>query len=126
MKYISLLTIFLLACGNVPNIQSGPPGLSGESGKNGHDGRNGSSCSVQQTLIGALIQCSDGTTALILHGSIGATGYTGLNGLASPGLKGPTGAQGNAGSQGAKGDTGPTGATTKKIVIKVVVPKKHH
>ena len=47
------------------------PGPAGTSGTNGVSGIDGSSCSVEPTLFGALITCSDGSSAPIYNGKDG-------------------------------------------------------
>lgn len=70
-----------------PGIQgppgvAGPVGLPGITGPVGPAGVNGTSCMVQQTVSGALIVCSDGSSALASNGATGSTGSTGATGPA--------------------------------------------
>lgn len=66
-----------------PAGQQGPAGQDGESGMEGSPGpagEAGSSCSVTQTQTGAIVSCTNGTTAVILNGEDGEdappTAYT--------------------------------------------------
>lgn len=45
---------------------------------NGVDGQNGSSCSVTQVEVGAVITCTDGSSAAIMNGQNGQVGPSGL------------------------------------------------
>ncbi len=46
----------------------------------GKDGKDGSSCSAQQLTNGALITCTDGTSAIAFNGVDGTNGSNGTNG----------------------------------------------
>lgn len=48
-----------------PQGQPGEAGAMGEAGEDGNDGLDGSSCTVEQTEEGAVISCTDGTSAVI-------------------------------------------------------------
>jgi hypothetical protein len=52
----------------------GNPGRDGIDGTDGVDGQDGSSCSVRKTVEGAIIQCEDGTSAVIWNGTNGHNG----------------------------------------------------
>lgn len=54
--------------------EDGAPGADGEDGNDGTNGLNGSSCSVTQLITGALVTCSDGTSAYIANGAQGPAG----------------------------------------------------
>lgn len=65
----------------------------------------GGSCSVSQNEEGALIECTDGSSAQILHGSDGINGIDGTDGAkGDPGTDGENGVDGTDGKDGAKGD----------------------
>jgi hypothetical protein len=67
-----ILTIYVLSCGQE---------FDGSVGSQGPPGPHGSGCSVQTVSVssvapngGALIQCQDGTSSLILNGTVGVPG----------------------------------------------------
>ncbi len=67
---------------------------------NGNNGANGTSCSVsnyslEDQTLGALIQCGDGSSAIVLNGTSGSQGIAGAQGET-----GADGAQGIAGNNG--------------------------
>ena len=70
-------------------------------------GADGSSCSVTQADSGAMLTCTDGTSASLLNGNDGLDGAQGLQGPI--GLPGATGPQGPAGPQGLAGERGSPG-----------------
>jgi hypothetical protein len=59
---------------------TGSPGVQGPQGQPGTNGNNGSSCSVEDMIGGAIISCTDGTSAILLDGQDGASGRDGLDG----------------------------------------------
>lgn len=60
---------------------TGAPGVQGPQGETGANGNDGSSCSVTENMIGgAIISCTDGTSAVVLDGQDGASGRDGLDG----------------------------------------------
>lgn len=67
-----------VTCGDmtvfVPNGESGSVG---EPGNNGTDGNDGSSCTVTSVPEGALISCTDGSSALVTNGKDGKDGHDG-------------------------------------------------
>lgn len=65
-KYLILGLIALSACAK--------RGDRGHPGVDGIPGTPGSSCSTTQTLTGAIISCTDGTTSVIMNGTNGADG----------------------------------------------------
>lgn len=73
MKYAMIIGMLALtACGRGPT---------GYNGRDGVDGKDGSSCSVTALAIGpsapnggAVINCTDGTSSVILNGAPGAPG----------------------------------------------------
>jgi hypothetical protein len=67
-------------------------------------GTDGSSCSVTQTASGAMLNCTDGTSASLTNGEDGNDGLQGPQGPI-----GPPGATGPEGPQGPMGETGPQG-----------------
>ncbi len=70
MKCFILFSIYIVAV--LVFVGCNPP--TGPKGAAGVDGKPGTSCSVVQLENGALIQCGDQTTAVILNGSIGPKG----------------------------------------------------
>lgn len=56
----------------------------GVSGVNGTNGSDGSSCSTQSLVTGALISCTNGTSAYISNGAVGPAGSPGLPGADAP------------------------------------------
>ena len=67
MKQVLILSLILLgACAK--------RGDRGHPGSTGPIGAPGSSCSTTQTLTGAIISCTDGTTSVIMNGVNGADG----------------------------------------------------
>jgi hypothetical protein len=116
--------------------------VTAKNGLDGSPGKDGSSCSVSnltegESVIGALISCTDGSWSQIFNGAVGATGAVGETGAAGTsctvhrgcednfvtitcgeytasvydGESGPTGPQGNSGSNGENGIS-PTCTTT--------------
>jgi len=74
MKQILILSLILLgACAK-----------RGDRGHPGSDGSDGSSCSVNQTVNGAIISCQDGTTAIVTNGTNGIDGLDGTDGQDAP------------------------------------------
>lgn len=77
-----------------PSSYTGPRGDQGVPGKDGKDsivpgpagpnGVPGSSCSVSRTIGGSLIQCTDGTSAVVLDGINGADGRDGVDAPPTP------------------------------------------
>lgn len=73
MKQILILSLILLgAC--TKRGDRGHPGVDGS------DGSDGSSCSVNQTVNGAIISCENGTMAVITNGTNGIDGLDGQDG----------------------------------------------
>lgn len=68
MKYLVLVIMGLMLSGCAAIFDDGKDGL------NGRDGADGSSCSVTQTLSGSIIDCEDGTSAVLLNGQNGLDG----------------------------------------------------
>jgi hypothetical protein len=66
-------------------------------------GKDGSSCTVLQANSGALVNCTDGSSAYVPRGNTGVTGASGTNGQNG---QTPTAIQGVAGATGATGDAG--------------------
>lgn len=103
--------------------QDGADGQNGIAGVNGSNGVNGTSCSVTQTTVGALIQCTDGTSANVLHGSsctvaqssTGAeiTCADGTHAIVSNGKDGIDGTDGVDGVDGVDGSNGANGLDGK-------------
>jgi len=101
----------------------GADGQDGANGQDGLDGKDGLSCTVTQTDGGALVDCEDGTTAIINHGdscvavrfaNITQSGVAITCGENDPvylfdGAEGPRGPQGLPGPKGPKGDAGQDG-----------------
>lgn len=87
MRSAIMISLLLLstACGQP---KQGPTGPAGVAGRNGVDG---SSCSVQTSESGSLIQCADGTSSFIANGI--------------------------AGVKGDQGDVGPTGVDISSIQV---------
>lgn len=83
MKYV-ILAFFIASCGNM-TIPS--PG----------------SCSVVKASGVATISCTDGTTATVSDGQVGAQGSAGLNGTSIVGPQGPIGLTGAVGMPGNSG-----------------------
>lgn len=92
--------VLLVSCGGLPAIE----GHRGRQGDNGTNGSNGTSCTTKQTLNGAILSCSDGTSAIVLNGVNGKDGAQGIQGPT-----GATGPQGAIGPEGVKGLTGLNG-----------------
>lgn len=90
-KYLFILS-FLVLSSNCGNGTTGPS--VGPVGPQGPAGVNGQPCTVTEESGGALITCSDGTTAFIANGSSGATGAQGPPG--DPGSQGPAGNNGTS------------------------------
>lgn len=80
-------------------------------GKDGGRGRDGSGCSVQQAMNGAIVICTDGTSALITNG------VNGLNG--TNGTDGTDGHDGNNGHDGLPGMDGRNGVDA---IVEVIDP----
>jgi hypothetical protein len=89
LLFLVIATGLLVAC-------SGP-----EDGKNG---KNGSSCSVQQAANGAVVLCTDGTSAIISNGTNGLNGTDGQDGV--DGTNGQNGTNGHDGLPGMDGRNG--------------------
>jgi hypothetical protein len=66
-----VIGVNLFGCGSGPQ---GLPGGEGPQGEQGVAGATGQSCAVSQTTVGALIQCPDGSSAVVLHGQNGHNG----------------------------------------------------
>lgn len=96
--FLILMVLTLSACG-----LKGERGKTGLKGDTGAPGADGGSCSVEQLLNGAVITCSNGTTALISNG---------INGL-----DGQDGADGQDGEDGADGQNAPPTAYTVTELI---------
>lgn len=71
--WLIALSLMLSACAP-DDGRNGLDGAQGPQGEKGDAGTPGSPCTVTQTEMGALIQCPDGTAALVLHGRNGADG----------------------------------------------------
>lgn len=56
----------------------------GPQGEKGDKGDSGDTCSVSQSVNGALILCPDGTSVMILNGTNGVNGVNGADGQAAP------------------------------------------
>lgn len=97
--------LFLISCLMIAGCQDRIHYYAGVKGDPGMPGQDGTGCSVQQLTTGALITCSDATSAYIANGSQGPQGVQGISG--------PTGPMGPIGLPGA--DAPPTGGV-------VVVP----
>lgn len=81
---ICVILALIASCGigyHTPKPEAPPAGPKGD---------DGGSCSVTVTDAGALIQCEDGTTALVTNGSNGSDGLDGQDGVdgadGAPGL----------------------------------------
>ena len=96
-------TVFISDGTNGTNGAAGPQGQAGINGTNGANGSDGTSCSVATVYVGsavavnggALLTCTDGTSALIVNGANGTNG-----------VDGATGAQGATGAVGPQGQPG--------------------
>ena len=51
-------------------ISCGPPGSTGPSGSNGTNGNSCTVSSITSPQVGSLITCTDGTSSLVLSGSV--------------------------------------------------------
>ena len=71
MKGINFMIKLILLIGAILNLTACHRRVTGPMGPKGADG---SSCSVNQTLTGAIISCTDGTTAVLLNGQDGVDG----------------------------------------------------
>lgn len=104
MKHVLLLLLITLqGCGGVQARFMNLPPVSGIPGP------AGTSCSVTSTSLGAIVECTDGTSATILNGSTGATGSQGIQGI--------QGIQGVAGQQGAQGVAGINGTDATPVIV---------
>jgi hypothetical protein len=117
MKNLLVLLSVLLAVGCSPDRQVVEI-------VNGANGRDGTSCSVSdytlfseesnQTL-GAMISCTDGSSALILNGQDGKDGINGLDGLdGENGIDGVNGIDGQDGKDGLNGEDGKSCSVKRK------------
>ncbi len=103
--------LFLIACLMIAGCQDRVHFMSGIKGDPGAPGQDGSSCSVQQITTGAIITCTDSTSAYIANGSQGPAGLDGKDGLDGlQGVQGPTGPMGPIGQPGVSAPT--TGTVT--------------
>lgn len=82
----------------------------GEDGSNGESGQDGESCTVEQAEGGAVITCSDGTTAFVSNGVDGSHGENGVDGH-----DGADGQDGAAGEDGADGVDGTSCSVTEHV-----------
>lgn len=60
--------------------EPGPPGNDGQNGLPGSIGQDGTSCSATQGTGQATVQCTDGTSATVYDGEVGARGPVGAQG----------------------------------------------
>ena len=111
-----------------PAGQDGAPGVDGQDGAPGKDGQDGapgadgSSCSATDLAGGALVSCTDGTTATVSDGAPGIPGAAGADGRNGEncydGIVGGTsvedciGPPGPKGDKGDRGEPGPAGTLT--------------
>lgn len=96
---ITLMILGLVSFGCAPSGNTHLVAIKGEAGK---------PCTVQQTTLGALITCEDGSSSFIPNGAVGAPGVPGDSVVGAPGLSGPQGETGSPG-QSIVGQTGPQG-----------------
>lgn len=132
MKYVMMILMFLVlsSCTQMVHEFAIPsPDMVGPQGPVGASGVDGKSCSVAQTETGALLTCTDGTSAVITNGLDGADGVVGEMGPMGPagpmGAQGPQGVigpQGETGEQGIQGIQGLPGAPGANSIIEVINP----
>ena len=98
MKKLTLISLVLGLCACGAN---GTNGIDGQPGPQGNPGVDGS-CTVSSVAVnsvapngGSLIQCSDGTSSLVLNGTNGSNGVNGTNGTnGTNGINGTNGTNG--------------------------------
>jgi hypothetical protein len=126
-KYIIVgCALVVFGCGPVKETVSVLKGDKGADGKDGiscmvgpyygdlsnTDSEEPSPSPTPSEALGAIITCTDGSSALALNGAVGPQGEVGLTGCRGPaGPMGPTGAAGAMGAIGPRGPVGATGAT---------------
>jgi hypothetical protein len=85
MKYLLLLSLFLIGCGRSGSLHLNYKDLrcediysiafcesiKGEQGATGRHGTDGSNCTAWDTIYGSLITCTDGSESYIYNGSSG-------------------------------------------------------
>jgi hypothetical protein len=93
MKYLFVICLFIVGCGQVMETVKS------------------SACSVTKVSSQSFITCPDGTSTIVNDGTSGPVGENGNTGpKGDTGATGPQGSAGYNGSQGSKGDKGDTGS----------------